>query len=127
MIVKNHFHYIPISMCRWKWANYQEILLPLPVANDWVHITIMHDVSPMQALLSVNAGQSSEQLLPEVVKLLADVDLVTKKLAHEYITQPGHNEELLLLAVNTLLRDCRNANPTVRGLAIKTITSLSQV
>ena len=75
----------------------------------------------------MNAGQTNKELLPEVVKLLADGDLVTKKLVHEYIVHPTHDEELLLLAVNSLLKDCGDSNPTVRGLAIKTITSLPQV
>lgn len=32
--------------------------------------------------------------------------------------------ELIILAINTLLQDCRDSNPVVRGIAIKTLCSL---
>ena len=48
----------------------------------------------------------SEALFPEVVKLLASSDLVIKKLCSWYILRHSSQGELLLLAVNTLLKDC---------------------
>lgn len=78
-------------------------------------------------MVAANSGQNYEVLLPEIVKLLSGADILTKKLAHDFITNYDHQEDVLQLAVNSLLKDCRNGNPTVRGLAIKTVTSFPQV
>ncbi|XP_013385832.1 AP-4 complex subunit beta-1 isoform X2 [Lingula anatina] len=60
-----------------------------------------------------------------MVKHLASNDLVIKKLACLYLEKCANQKnEDLLLALNTLLKDCADPNPTIRGLALKTLCSL---
>lgn len=65
-------------------------------------------------------------LLPGMLKLLAHPDLATKKAVYQMIALYAiQNPELSLLAVNTLMQECSDSNPLVRGLALKTLTSLN--
>ena len=77
-----------------------------------------------QILSASSAGINTEKLFPYVVKLLASIDLTTKKLASWFISQHGDKEDLALLAINTVVKDCHDANPMVRGLALRTIISV---
>ena len=48
-------------------------------------------------------------------------------MACHFITAHNNDQsDLVLLAVNTLLKDCSDANPMVRGLALRTLCSLCQ-
>ena len=80
----------------------------------------------LQLTASGSQGPGHRLLFPHVVKLLASSDLITKKLAAWYIAQTTQQEDLLLLAVNTLLKDCIDPNPMVRGLALRTLCGLPQ-
>lgn len=52
-------------------------------------------------------------------------DLVQKKLVYQYLCHYAtSNQEMSLLAVNTLLKDCRDSSPMVRGLALRSLCSL---
>lgn len=55
---------------------------------------------------------------------MASNDLLVKKLACWFLSQHCNDETTVLLAINTLLKDCRDANPMVRGLALRTLTGL---
>ncbi len=81
----------------------------------------------MLQLSTSTCSTGSEKLFPVVVKLLASSDIIVKKLASWYITQHGHQEDLILLAINTLVKDCVDSNPMVRGLALRTLSSLPDV
>eukprot|EP00004_Rigifila_ramosa_P004716 TRINITY_DN1519_c0_g1_i2.p1 TRINITY_DN1519_c0_g1~~TRINITY_DN1519_c0_g1_i2.p1 ORF type:complete len:619 (-),score=155.73 TRINITY_DN1519_c0_g1_i2:573-2258(-) len=51
--------------------------------------------------------------------------MIIKKLVYLYICNYAEqNAELALLAVNTLQNDCKNENPMVRGLALRSMCSL---
>ena len=51
--------------------------------------------------------------------------MVTKKLVYTYLTKYAEtNQELSILCVNTIQRDCEDTSPQVRGLAIRTLSSL---
>ena len=51
--------------------------------------------------------------------------MVQKKMVYLYLsTYAEQNSELALLTVNTLRKDGNDRNPTVRGLALRSITSL---
>ena len=51
--------------------------------------------------------------------------IVQKKMVYLYLsTYAEQNSELALLTVNTLRKDANDRNPTVRGLALRTMTSL---
>jgi AP-4 complex subunit beta-1 len=73
-----------------------------------------------------NAGINTKELFPAVVKHLASSDLLTKKLAAWFVCQHGDQPDLILLAINCLVKDCSDANPMVRGLALRSLSSLPQ-
>eukprot|EP00163_Fabomonas_tropica_P026258 TRINITY_DN4741_c1_g2_i1.p1 TRINITY_DN4741_c1_g2~~TRINITY_DN4741_c1_g2_i1.p1 ORF type:complete len:735 (+),score=210.81 TRINITY_DN4741_c1_g2_i1:45-2207(+) len=52
-------------------------------------------------------------------------DVVQKKLVYLYICHYAEsNSDVSILSINTLLKDCRDENPMVRGLALRSICSL---
>lgn len=52
-------------------------------------------------------------------------DLVQKKLVYLYLCNYAEsNSELALLTVNTLQKDCRDSNPVIRGLALRSMCNL---
>ncbi len=52
-------------------------------------------------------------------------DIVLKKMLYLYIcTYAQQKPDLTLLAVNTLTKDCGDSDPTVRGLALRSLCSL---
>jgi AP-4 complex subunit beta-1 len=55
----------------------------------------------------------------------ATEDVVQKKLVYLYLCNYAESHsELTLLAVNTLQKSCRDPNPVVRGLALRSMCSL---
>jgi len=59
-------------------------------------------------------------LFADLVKLLASTDFVIKKLVGWFVTSNVPcNSELMILAVNTLMKDSQDSNPLIRGLAFK--------
>lgn len=52
-------------------------------------------------------------------------DVVLKKSLYQYITSwAAANPELMLLTINMLLKDCGDQDPTIRGLALRSLCSL---
>ena len=52
-------------------------------------------------------------------------DVVLKKSLYQYITTwAAANPELMLLTINMLLKDCGDQDPTIRGLALRSLCSL---
>jgi len=53
-------------------------------------------------------------------------DLVQKKMVYLYLVNYAEsNSELAILAVNTLQKDCRDDDPMIRGLALRSLCSLN--
>ena len=74
-------------------------------------------------LLTVNVDASS--LFPDVVMNAHTTDVACKKMLYHYITHYARQKsDLALLTVNTLQKDCADVNPTIRGLAIRSMASL---
>ncbi|CAH1269881.1 AP4B1 [Branchiostoma lanceolatum] len=70
-------------------------------------------------------GADMSPLFPDIIKASATSDLVQKKLTYLYICNyAAVQQDLALLAVNTLQKDCLEPNPMVRGLALRTMCSL---
>ncbi|KAK4686995.1 AP-1 complex subunit beta-1, partial [Tremellales sp. Uapishka_1] len=70
-------------------------------------------------------GKDCSGLFPDVVKNMQTEDLEQKKLVYLYLmnyakTQP----ELVILAVNTFVKDTADPNPLIRALAIRTMSVL---
>lgn len=55
----------------------------------------------------------------------ATQDVVQKKLVYLYLGNYSQsNSDLALLTINTLQKDCKDRNPMVRGLALRSMCSL---
>ena len=67
-------------------------------------------------------------LLMQVITCAASdsQDIVLKKSLNQYITTYCNaNPELMLLTINMLLKDCQDQDPTIRGLALRSLCSLT--
>ena len=70
-------------------------------------------------------GIDVSRLFPEIVKASKTDDLVMKKMIYLYlINYAEQNQELVILAVNTFLTDCKSPNHKIRGLALRSLCSL---
>ncbi|KAJ7442549.1 adaptin N terminal region-domain-containing protein [Mycena galericulata] len=75
-----------------------------------------------RTIASMTVGKDVSGLFPDVLKNMQTDDLELKKLVYLYLmnyakTQP----ELVILAVNTFVKDTDDPNPLVRALAIRTM------
>jgi len=71
-------------------------------------------------------GIDVSPLFSEMVMASATTDLVQKKMVYLYLTNyADSNSDLAILAVNTLQKDCRDDDPMIRGLALRSLCSLS--
>ena len=51
--------------------------------------------------------------------------MVQKKMVYSYLNQYAPlNHELSVLAINTMLKDCNDVDPLVRGMALRNLASL---
>lgn len=70
-------------------------------------------------------GYDCSKLLPFLVIAASTSDIVVKKMSYQFLSHYARvNEELATLCVNTLTKDCTDADPMVRGLAIRALSSL---
>ncbi|KAI0669015.1 Adaptor protein complex beta subunit [Trametes maxima] len=78
-----------------------------------------------RVIANMTVGKDVSGLFPDVLKNMQTEDLEQKKLVYLYLmnyakTQP----ELVILAVNTFVKDTDDPNPLVRALAIRTMGCL---
>lgn len=78
-----------------------------------------------RVIANMTVGKDVSALFPDVLKNMQTEDLEQKKLVYLYLmnyakTQP----ELVILAVNTFVKDTEDPNPLVRALAIRTMGCL---
>lgn len=77
------------------------------------YMTINVDMSSLFTQMIIAATTTSAQ------------DLVLKKMLYLYIcTYAQQKPDLTLLAINTLTKDCGDSDPTIRGLALRSLCSL---
>ena len=70
-------------------------------------------------------GVDVSKLFYEMVKVSITDDIVMKKMVFLYIVNYAHQvEQGAFLAINTFLRDMKNQNPKVRGLALRMLCSI---
>ncbi|CAL6303840.1 unnamed protein product [Bathycoccus prasinos] len=76
--------------------------------------------------LTANIDLSS--LFADVLMNAATGDIATKKMLYHYIgvysDKSKESEELAMMTINTLQKDTKHEDPTIRGLAIRSMTSL---
>ncbi|GAA5887612.1 hypothetical protein JCM16303_001447 [Sporobolomyces ruberrimus] len=78
-----------------------------------------------RVIASMTVGKDVSGLFPDVLKNMQTDDIEQKKLVYLYLqvyakTQP----ELVILAVNTFVKDTEDPNPLIRALAIRTMSCL---
>lgn len=70
-------------------------------------------------------GIDVSRLFSEMVMASATSDLVQKKMIYLYLSNYAEcNPDLTILAINTLQKDCRDDDPMIRGLALRSLCSL---
>eukprot|EP00916_Digyalum_oweni_P023868 GHVL01039533.1.p1 GENE.GHVL01039533.1~~GHVL01039533.1.p1 ORF type:complete len:752 (-),score=116.34 GHVL01039533.1:509-2764(-) len=73
----------------------------------------------------MTVGIDVSRLFPEMAMLSCTTDLVQKKMTYLYLVNCAENNtDTALLAVNTLQKDCRDEDPLIRGLALRSLCSL---
>jgi vesicle coat complex subunit len=75
----------------------------------------------------VSIGMDMSSLFPTMISCanLSPEDLVLKKMLYLFITHYAHQvPDIALLAINQLHKDCKDQDPTVRGLALRSLCSL---
>eukprot|EP00736_Rhodelphis_marinus_P014412 Rmarinus@m.11305 len=69
-------------------------------------------------------GIDMSRLFSEMIMAASTKDLVQKKMVYLYICNYAKsNADLSLLTLNTLIKDCRDEDPMVRGLALRALCS----
>lgn len=75
----------------------------------------------------VTIGMDMSSLMPKVISAanLSPDDLLLKKMMYLYLcTYAKQNPDLALMAINQLQKDCKDTDPNVRGLALRSLCSL---
>ena len=79
---------------------------------------------PFEAFL-ISSSPDVSGLFPDVLKNMQTEDLEQKKLVYLYLMNYAKSQpELVILAVNTFVKDSDDPNPLVRALAIRTMGCL---
>ncbi|KAI9297823.1 Adaptor protein complex beta subunit [Neoconidiobolus thromboides FSU 785] len=75
-----------------------------------------------RVIASMTVGKDVSNLFPDVVKNMQTDDLELKKLIYLYLINYAKSQpELVILAVNTFVKDTTDHNPLIRALAIRTM------
>ncbi|KAG0055661.1 beta-adaptin [Gryganskiella cystojenkinii] len=75
-----------------------------------------------RVIANMTVGKDVSSLFPQVVKNMQTEDLEMKKLVYLYLMNYAKsNPDLVILAVNTFVRDTDHLNPLIRALAIRTM------
>ncbi|CAA7402731.1 unnamed protein product [Spirodela intermedia] len=73
----------------------------------------------------MTVGVDVSSLFSEMVMCSATSDIVLKKMCYLYVGNYAKgNPDLALLTINFLQRDCRDEDPMIRGLALRSLCSL---
>ncbi|ORX53726.1 hypothetical protein BCR36DRAFT_582007 [Piromyces finnis] len=78
-----------------------------------------------RAIGFIAKGRDCSALFPSVVKNVAVTSLEVKRLVYDYLLHYANKEqELALLAINTIQKELSDKNPEVRALAIRVMSSI---
>jgi len=73
----------------------------------------------------LTVGIDMSPVFSDVIMNAHTTDVATKKMLYHYITHYAQaNADLALLTVNTLQKDCREEDPVIRGLALRSMASM---
>lgn len=78
-----------------------------------------------QVISYMTSGIDTSTLAPDVIMAAATKDLVCKKMVYLYISAYADvSPDITIMAISTLQKDCHDDSPIVRGLALRTISTL---
>ncbi|KAH8921173.1 Adaptor protein complex beta subunit [Atractiella rhizophila] len=78
-----------------------------------------------RTIANMTVGKDVSGLFPDVLKNMQTDDLEQKKLVYLYLMNYAKSQpELVILAVNTFVKDASDSNPLIRALAIRTMGCL---
>ena len=79
-----------------------------------------------KAIAFMTLGIDVSRLFSEMVLVCGSTtDLVQKKMVYLYLVNYAEqNSDLAILAMNTLMKDCRSDDPSVRGMALRSLCSM---
>jgi len=70
-------------------------------------------------------GFDVSRLFSEMVMASSTSDIILKKMCYLFLSNyAAQNEELATLCINTMTKDCQDSDPLVRGLALRSLSSL---
>ena len=93
------------------------------MANDKDPVKKREAIKKVIAYMTL--GIDVSRLFSDMVMASCTHDLVQKKMIYLYLVNYAEsNPELAILAVNTLQKDCRDDDPLIRGLALRSLCSL---
>jgi AP-4 complex subunit beta-1 len=70
-------------------------------------------------------GIDTSKLFDKMILNVHTKDITQKKMVYQYLTNYANsNQDLAILTINTLSNDCRDESPLVRGLALRSLSSL---
>lgn len=70
-------------------------------------------------------GIDVSRLFTDMIMAIETKDIVVKKMVYLYLCNYAHKEpDMAIMCINTLRRDCDNEDPMVRGLALRSLSSL---
>ncbi|GMG99055.1 hypothetical protein Nepgr_000895 [Nepenthes gracilis] len=78
-----------------------------------------------KAISYMTIGIDVSSLFSEMVMCSATSDIVLKKMCYLYVSNYAkYNPDLALLTINFLQKDCKDEDPMIRGLALRSLCSL---
>ncbi|KAL1920828.1 uncharacterized protein VTP21DRAFT_11463 [Calcarisporiella thermophila] len=78
-----------------------------------------------RVIANMTVGKDVSSLFPDVLKNMQTEDLELKKLVYLYLINYAKSQpELVILAVNTFVKDTDDTNPLIRALAMRTMGCL---
>ncbi|CAK5060108.1 unnamed protein product [Aphanomyces euteiches] len=93
-------------------------------------VTVERDAKKKREIIKkviayMTLGIDVSRIFSEMVMCVDTKDIITKKMVYYYLTNYANkNSDLAIMCINTLLNDCRNEDPLVRGLALRSLCSL---
>lgn len=78
-----------------------------------------------KVLAYLTLGIDVSRLFSEMVMACQSAEVITKKMVYLFLTYYARMKpDVAILAINTLRKDCSDADPMVRGLALRSLTNL---
>lgn len=75
-----------------------------------------------KVIASMTVGKDVSALFPDVVNCMQTDNLELKKLVYLYLMNYAKSQpDMAIMAVNTFVEDCEDANPLIRALAVRTM------